>query len=395
MDVFKANLTRLRKRNLFYLSQLLTPQGTHLLSWSVIYTNSIQKRGNARIPNWYKDLSANVTIPDKPGLLKDQFMTNQRLVSQIVKELVSCTLPSGYKKNWIVTINDDGFPIFGKQLQLQPKHSTCTIVHWTSDCLSCPSDLITLQPCPGCNLNINKSLYLKKFVATSSAEIMDFITLNCNPSTRSELDVDIPNISFNNADKALSTPRLLTAGDVATSSSVVLSPDSHYSFYTDGSLINLGTCDVSMGWGWVQIVKDSGFLNSIATYKRGIIRDWLSSSCAETAAIYAALSASPANSVVHIYTDSQSSIEDLPTLELLKRTRPNLYVEILTCRSCEDHLKDFMHLFLCKKRRVKLHQLLTSYLHHLTHKIKEAVTGHPIVWSVAVCLPPFWKFLKP
>ncbi|GET56113.1 hypothetical protein GLOIN_2v1785553 [Rhizophagus irregularis DAOM 181602=DAOM 197198] len=31
-----------------------------------------------------------------------------------------------------------------------------------------------------------------------------------------------------------------------------------------------------------------------------------------------------------------------------------------------------MHLFLCKKRRVKLHQLLTSYLHHLTHKIKEA-----------------------
>ncbi|EXX64447.1 hypothetical protein RirG_142620 [Rhizophagus irregularis DAOM 197198w] len=68
----------------------------------------------------------------------------------------------------------------------------------------------------------------------------------------------------------------------------------------------------------------------------------------------------------------QLFLEDLLTLELLKRTRPDLYVEILTCRYCEDHLKDFMHLFLCKKRHAKLHQLLTSYLHHLTQKLKEA-----------------------
>ncbi|EXX53874.1 hypothetical protein RirG_239810 [Rhizophagus irregularis DAOM 197198w] len=108
LDVFKANLTRLRKRGLFYFSQLLTPQGTHLLSWSVIYVNSVQKRDNARLSNWYKNLSTNVTIPDKPGLLKDQFMAEQRPVSQIAKELAPCIPPSGYKKNWIVTMNDDG-----------------------------------------------------------------------------------------------------------------------------------------------------------------------------------------------------------------------------------------------------------------------------------------------
>ncbi|PKY31300.1 hypothetical protein RhiirB3_393223, partial [Rhizophagus irregularis] len=133
---------------------------------------------------------------------------------------------------------------------------------------------------------------------------MDFVTSHCNPSTRSVLAADISSISLNTADPALPTPRLLTADDVTASSSVVLSSDSHYTFYTDGSLINLGTSDVSMGWGRVQIVKDSGFLNSIATYKRGIICDWPSSSRAKAAAIYAALSASPANSVVHIYTDS-------------------------------------------------------------------------------------------
>ncbi|GBC33018.2 RNA-directed DNA polymerase from mobile element jockey-like [Rhizophagus irregularis DAOM 181602=DAOM 197198] len=515
LDVFKANLIRLRKRSLFYLSQLLTPQGTHLLSWSVIYVNSIQKRGNARLPNWYKDLSANVTIPDIPGLLKDQFMTNQSLVSQIAKELAPCTPPSGYKKNWIVTMNDDDSPIFGKQIQLQPKHSTCIIVHWTSDCLSCPSDLITLRPCPGCSLNINKSLYSKKLVATSSvscsysaslnrswilpmkkssitshtssltatvswAEIMDFVTSTCNPSTRSVLDVDIPNITFNDADKALSTPRLLTAGEVAASSPVILSPDSHYSFYTDGSLINLGTCDVSMGWGWVQIVKDSGFLNSIATYKRvkahsnfywNDFADSLANTAhtSDDAVLISRLDLAAVHDYIMIYDDVicesnprhllkqyhqmlymkdllalsrfrfvslltdpsrymvdwaltwhtlmfqpkfdnsftkenvskhhtlkfQLFLEDLPTLELLKRTRPDLYVEILTCRSCEDHLEDFMHLFLCKKRRVRLHQLLTSYLHHLTQKIKEAGDNASCDYSPLVdriTSLPCWSF---
>ncbi|PKK76180.1 hypothetical protein RhiirC2_772788 [Rhizophagus irregularis] len=228
--------------------------------------------------------------------IKKRFISEQRPVSQIAKELVPCAPLSGYKKHWIVTMNDDGLPIFGKQIQIQPKHSTCTIIHWTSDCLSHQSDLITLQPCSGCNLNINKSSYSKKSVATSSvscsysAEIMDFVTSICNPSVRTALTADISNISFDTVDMASSTPHLLTADDVAASSSVVLSPDLHYTFYTDGSLINLGSSDVSMA---------------------GIIRDWPSSSRTEAAAIYAALSASPANSVVHLYTDSQSSIEGL------------------------------------------------------------------------------------
>ncbi|PKY30324.1 hypothetical protein RhiirB3_447355 [Rhizophagus irregularis] len=68
----------------------------------------------------------------------------------------------------------------------------------------------------------------------------------------------------------------------------------------------------------------------------------------------------------------QLFLEDLPTLESLKRTRPDLYVEILTCRSCENQLKDFMYLFMCKKCHSKLQQILTSYLNHLIQKLKEA-----------------------
>ncbi|PKB99944.1 hypothetical protein RhiirA5_428927 [Rhizophagus irregularis] len=128
---------------------------------------------------------------------------------------------------------------------------------------------------------------------------MDFVTASCNPSGCSMLAADIPHTSFDIIDEALPTPHLFTAGDVAASSSVVLSLDSQYTFYTDGSLINLGTS--------------------------GIICDWPSSSRAEAAAIYAALSASPANSVVHIYTDSQSSIEGLKHCFLSDYSDSRLY----------------------------------------------------------------------
>ncbi|PKB93843.1 hypothetical protein RhiirA5_440166 [Rhizophagus irregularis] len=110
---------RLSRANLSLMPDLTYPNGHtpiyQCLSLDVFKANL---RGNARLPNWYKNLSVNVTIPDNPGLLKDQFMINQRPVSHFVKELVPCTPPSGYKKNWIVTINDDGLPIFGKQIQL-------------------------------------------------------------------------------------------------------------------------------------------------------------------------------------------------------------------------------------------------------------------------------------
>ncbi|PKK56996.1 hypothetical protein RhiirC2_721513, partial [Rhizophagus irregularis] len=233
-------------------------------------------------------------------------MTEQRPVSQIAKELAPCTPPLGYKKNWIVTMNDDGLPIFGKQIQIQSKHSTCTII------LPMKKSSITS--------------HTSRLSATVSwDEIMDFVTSNCNLSVRSGLAADTFNTSIDTIDMVSSAPPLLTAGDVAASSLVVLSSDSHYTFYTDGSLINLGSKDVSMGWNWIQIVKDSGFLNSIATYKRSIIHDWPSSSRAEAAAIYAALSASSANSVVHIYTDSQSSIKGLRHCFLFDYSDSRLY----------------------------------------------------------------------
>ncbi|GBC48945.2 hypothetical protein GLOIN_2v1783661 [Rhizophagus irregularis DAOM 181602=DAOM 197198] len=59
-------------------------------------------------------------------------------------------------------------------------------------------------------------------------------------------------------------------------------------------------------------------------------------------------------------------------LEMLKRARPDLYMEDLTCRFCIDCMEDLMHLFMCKKHRLPMHQILRFYQNHLISKLQEA-----------------------
>ncbi|EXX52847.1 hypothetical protein GLOIN_2v1783661 [Rhizophagus irregularis DAOM 181602=DAOM 197198] len=65
-------------------------------------------------------------------------------------------------------------------------------------------------------------------------------------------------------------------------------------------------------------------------------------------------------------------LDELPTLEKLKRARLDLYLDELTCRSCIDRMEDLMHLFMCKKCHLHMQQILQSYQNHLISKIQEA-----------------------
>ncbi|GET63157.1 RNA-directed DNA polymerase from mobile element jockey-like [Rhizophagus irregularis DAOM 181602=DAOM 197198] len=531
---FKAYFPILRKRQLFYLSQLVTPQGTHLISWKAYYDNLVGRRGPGRIPYWYKDIQQATTVSDSNNRLLDQFITLHTNASSFY-ELEPCLSSPPTTKNWIVTLDDLGSPIFGKQLLVQTSRGTCSIVHWVSpDCESSPGDLIRLSPCPGCaahiplppfkkrnadltlcttTVSLRHSLILpttnERIRRTTSEVTSPFTWADIEDGVRlyySRLDFDSDSYSADTA-IAPNTPVTIesSAAAVFANSPLVVSSDSRYTFFTDGSLINLGTPDVSMGWSWMQIVPDAGFPNSIATYAHGLIRDNPSSSRAEAAAIYAVLTISPRDSEVTIYTDSQTAIDglrscfssiysnsrlyykttnfelwaiiertilsknltvlpvkvkahsgnylndfadslantahtastsilisgmdlasahdfvliydndvvyyivdweltwftlnfkpshdasftpehasrhltfkfklfldDLPTLEKLKQTRPDLYMDELTCRSCIDRMEDLMHLFMCKRRRLPMQQILQSYQNHLISKLLEA-----------------------
>ncbi|GET60090.1 RNA-directed DNA polymerase from mobile element jockey-like [Rhizophagus irregularis DAOM 181602=DAOM 197198] len=410
---------------------LVTPQGTHLISWKAYYDNLVGRRGPGRIPYWYKDIQQATTVSDSNNRLLDQFITLHTNASSFY-ELEPCLSSPPTTKNWIVTLDDLGSPIFGKQLLVQTSRGTCSIVHWVSpDCESSPGDLIRLSPCPGCaahiplppskkwnadltlcttTVSLRHSLILpttnERIRRTTSEVTSPFTWADIEDGVRlyySRLDFDSDSYSADTA-IAPNTPVTIesSAAAVFANSPLVVSSDSRYTFFTDGSLINLGTPDVSMGWSWMQIVPDAGFPNSIATYAHGLIRDNPSSSRAEAAAIYAVLTISPRDSEVTIYTDSQTAIDvkahsgnylndfadslantahtastnyivdweltwftlnfkpshdasftpehasrhltfkfklfldDLPTLEKLKRTRPDLYMDELTCRSSSN-----------------------------------------------------------
>ncbi|GBC05504.1 hypothetical protein RclHR1_06260010 [Rhizophagus clarus] len=311
--VFKACLKVLRKRHFYYLSQLIAPSGSHLLSWTAYQLTYIAQ------------------LADKPhGVTTSQ--KNWR---------------------WLISLDAQDAPLFGKQLSVQPKKDTCVIVHWTSDCLSSPSDVIRLRPCPGCDAHVpfpsaNKytavpprctfkiSLLKSMILPTDCKRIRQSTKEVISPYSWADLSITVipyfrclnisPDLSSSSFVVEDDLPMVSPLDDLSVFPSLVFLPSgSHYRYYTDGSLVNLRTPDVSMGWSWVQLIHDAGYLNSVATYAHGTIRNWPSSTRAEAAAIYATLRVSPDDSTITIYTDSQAAIDGLSLCASSSYTNSRLY----------------------------------------------------------------------
>src|SRR6185295_19487015 len=77
-----------------------------------------------------------------------------------------------------------------------------------------------------------------------------------------------------------------------------------FNFYTDGSVIDIGTNNCTMGISWVQVDSNEHIIHKFSAK----IHFWLSSYKAELFSILAAISTTPRNSTINIYTDSQSII---------------------------------------------------------------------------------------
>src|SRR6266496_6217739 len=82
-------------------------------------------------------------------------------------------------------------------------------------------------------------------------------------------------------------------------------------FYTDGSLMNLGTPDIKLGIGWVQ-VSDNGLI--LSDYSANVQSQWPSSTKAETMAIISILEQLIPDSSVTFYLDSLSTITNLTNI---------------------------------------------------------------------------------
>ncbi|GET54160.1 RNA-directed DNA polymerase from mobile element jockey-like isoform X1 [Rhizophagus irregularis DAOM 181602=DAOM 197198] len=535
--IFISYFRRLRSLHLYYLSQFITPQGTHMITWKVYLSGLSSRKGHRVLPHkWFNDIHQCVTIPSSNSLLLDQF-SSDATPSNI--DLVPAFGSSRKSMKWIVTLDDDGSPLFGKQLSKQ--QYSCKIVHWISDCATRPNDVITLTPCPGCSKHvpvthtksnptdvtplciIPKLSPLRSLILPTTQErIRHDTTAITSPFTWADLDESVRSyygrldIHPDFSQEVVITlpspsppPSLGSAAPLAFAvSPLATPPDNHYCFYTDGSLINLGTPDVSMAEiaaihaaltvtppsSTVTIHTDSqsaidglrlcatfSYSNSRLYYKTtnfelwAIIERLISSKSLSVTAVkvkghsgnfyndYAdslANSAHTSSSAILLsnldqvsphefllkyddilcesnprrlfkqysqmlwmhrltrlshfnftialsstldfvidwdltwfllnsdpqhdasFTRAHASsyrtfkfklfLEDLPTLEHLKRIHPDLYIDILSCRSCLDSKEDFMHLFMCKCRRITMEQILLSYQQHFINKLQEA-----------------------
>ncbi|GBB94470.1 hypothetical protein RclHR1_02360028 [Rhizophagus clarus] len=197
-------------------------------------------------------------------------------------------------QHWLVTLDGSDTSLFGKQFSVQPKKNTCMIVHWISDCLSSPSDVICLCPCLGCETHIPFPS-ANKYTTTTTEVISPY----------SWADLSITMIPYYR--------RLDILPDFSSSSSVV-----ECDLTVASPLDDLSTLPS-------PLIPDAGYLNSVATYAHGTIQNWPSSTRAEAAAIYATLSVSPDDSTITIYTDSQAAIDGLNLCSSSSYTNSRLY----------------------------------------------------------------------
>src|SRR5439155_27338848 len=84
----------------------------------------------------------------------------------------------------------------------------------------------------------------------------------------------------------------------------------NFTFYTDGSLIDLKKETCNMTFGFTSIRN-----NNPTTLFTSSVEKWPSSSRAETMAILTALIITPASSNIDIFTDSKSSIKHFNNLK--------------------------------------------------------------------------------
>ncbi|GBB86990.1 hypothetical protein RclHR1_13440008 [Rhizophagus clarus] len=314
MNIFKCDYIACTiasmKRHLYYLSQLIASTGSHLISWTAYQTAYIaqlaDKRGRSLPHKWYLDIKANTTIPGSHDQLSDQYVRPPSVTSSIV--LLPGATTTQKNRHWLITLDGNGAPLFGKQLSVQPKKDTCVIVHWISDCLSSPGDIIRLRPCPDCDAHVpfpsthKYSAVQPRCTFTISLLRSMILPTNCERIRQSTSEVLFLHTWADLSITVILYYRRLNLLPDFSPSSLVAEDDPIMAPLVDDQFLSSSS---------VQIIPDAGYLNSIATYTHGTIRHWPSSTRAEAAAIFATLSVTPADSAVTIYTDSQAAIDGL------------------------------------------------------------------------------------
>ncbi|GBB84209.1 hypothetical protein RclHR1_10820015 [Rhizophagus clarus] len=348
---FKDSLKVLWQRHLFYLSQLITPTGSHFVFWSAyrsMHLAQLSDKCERALPHkWYLDIRAATTIPDSNDQLLDQYNTTEIISSHSWADL----------SNFVTS--------YHHHLAISPDFF---LSHSTVDC---PSAEVFFPP---------RLSHLPAPVVLAPKDGAANKQLRNNCDLRTIWD----------------WPSSFCAEVTAIFAALVVTPtDSTVSIYTDSqtAIDGLRLCASSSYTNSRLYYKTSNFelWASIERFIRGkqltvlpvkfsflfhdsddYVIDWeLTWFTLQFSPVYDA-SFTAQHASQHYTFKFKLFLDDLLLLEKLKITCPDLYIDLLTCCSCYDHKEDLMHLILYSKRRSATHQILQSYQNYLFSKLKEA-----------------------
>ncbi|GBB96009.1 hypothetical protein RclHR1_02660030 [Rhizophagus clarus] len=258
-------------------------------------TQLADKCGRSLPHKWYLDIRANTTIPDSHDRLFERYVCSPSAAPGI--SLIPGITTNQKNRRWLVTLDGQAAPLFGKQLTVQPKKDTCIIVHWTSDCLSFPGDVIRLCPCSGCDAHVPLPA-ANKYTAveprcTFTVSLLRSLILPTD-CERIRLSITVVVFPYSWAD--------LCDQVVSYCNHLSISPDFSSSFF---------------------MVDDISPSSSLSRDSPGLPLPVLLP--AEAAAIYAALCVTSEDSVASIYTDSQAAINGLRSCASSTYTNSRFY----------------------------------------------------------------------
>ncbi|RIA85066.1 hypothetical protein C1645_831357 [Glomus cerebriforme] len=357
-----------RTRSLMFEDQLVTLDGQYAKNWDEInqHPTDLAKKSPGHQPQWYKFYIDTKTISTNKRLLSPLNITKARLPLHKPPKVAKVASDNFFRprKEWSVYWHaQSSRALYGKTVE-QRNDPSCQsisyIEHWIHNPPESFSQFGTpkkyppiLTPCPGCSLHTpyhrdirpkcifmaptlhlhriktNHQDYIrsnfpsipyKKFVILTqpihhlkvliyniyihSIGIPPQINLPSDPNTNS-----LSSAPLTNTDSSIIT-RLLLGCTTSISNLLELSSKcankSHLIFYTDGSVINLGTPLCASGLGWLETSDPSNIL----TFKARIIHH-ASSTRSESMAILTAIITAPRKSSITIHTDSASCIQTL------------------------------------------------------------------------------------
>jgi hypothetical protein len=309
-----------------YLEQLCTADNSTLLDWKHLSPRLLYLP-KGRKPLWFSYLEDTILAHSYYRNILPHYQSPGH--NPYAYHTINTSKKLTKSKLWLLSYYNDEI-IIGKIRKYFPSSNHYSITHWTSNIdlnytRFYPLPPVSYKQCTGCHLNSHRinQICTVEVSAIISAQFLgrtnskhqlnlnaNYLDLICSTAVKHPTHIPpAPNIPIiNSIASEIFTP--------SESTNKLISISHHnlsyqqLSFYTDGSVIDIGTDQCTMGIGWIQVDNNNQTTNSFSAK----IKFWPSSYKAELFSIISAISTAPRNCIINIFTDSQSVISKFNNL---------------------------------------------------------------------------------